>query len=144
MTRFTACRILGVASSATPEDIKHAFRKLAAEVHPDKNPNNPDAKVEFQSVNEAYQFLTNQSKPKAPPPTQPTPTVKRPTFHRPAFDPNSPQYRKMRKIASILLGKEKVDNIETVVRMSERVTKDSIKQAFDLLGIVEEEKEENT
>lgn len=52
-------KTLGVEKSATGEDIKKAFRKLAHQYHPDKN-NGDDTK--FKEVNEAYQVLSDQKK----------------------------------------------------------------------------------
>ena len=47
---------------ATPEEVKRAYRKLAAEVHPDKNPGDPKAETRFKSVNRAYQVLGDKAK----------------------------------------------------------------------------------
>ena len=51
--------ILGVPRSASEENIRKAFRKLALEYHPDRN-KSPDASDKFKEINEAYQVLTNQ------------------------------------------------------------------------------------
>lgn len=51
--------ILGVGRSATTEEIKKAFRKVARETHPDANPNNPDAESRFKLAAEAYEVLSN-------------------------------------------------------------------------------------
>lgn len=52
-------KILGVRSSATADELKAAFRTLARRYHPDVNPGNPEAEVQFKDVNEAYQVLSD-------------------------------------------------------------------------------------
>ena len=54
--------ILGVPASATQEEIKKAYRKLAAKHHPDKNPSDPKAADKFKSISEAYQTLGDAEK----------------------------------------------------------------------------------
>ena len=49
--------ILGVTKGATPEEIKAAFRKLASQHHPDRNPDDPAAAVRFKELNTSYQVL---------------------------------------------------------------------------------------
>ena len=53
---------LGVASDATQEDIKKAYRKLAMRFHPDKNAGDEEAKVRFQAISEAYSLLSDPEK----------------------------------------------------------------------------------
>ena len=51
--------ILGVPKTASADDIKKAYRKLARKYHPDVNPNDEEAKRRFQQVNEANEVLSN-------------------------------------------------------------------------------------
>ena len=57
-------KILGVAKSATPEEIKKRYRKLAMEYHPDRNKENKQAEEKFKSINEAYAVLSDPKKRK--------------------------------------------------------------------------------
>lgn len=54
--------ILGVPTSAKPEDIKKAYRKLARKYHPDINPNDKVSEKKFKEVNEANEVLSDPSK----------------------------------------------------------------------------------
>jgi molecular chaperone DnaJ len=51
--------VLGVSRAATAEDLKAAFRKLAAVHHPDKNPDDPHAHIRFKELNASYQVLSD-------------------------------------------------------------------------------------
>lgn len=51
--------VLGVSRSATADELKAAFRKLAAQHHPDKNPDDPRAHVRFKEINASYQVLSD-------------------------------------------------------------------------------------
>ena len=55
---------LGVPKNASQDDIKKAFRKLARQYHPDKNPGDKAAEEHFKEVNQAYETLSNQKKRK--------------------------------------------------------------------------------
>ncbi len=56
--------ILGVAKSASDDDIKKAYRKLAMKYHPDRNPNKKEAEERFKEINEAYAVLSDKEKRK--------------------------------------------------------------------------------
>src|SRR5436853_5134017 len=51
--------VLGVTRSATEQDLKTAYRRLAHQYHPDKNQSNPEAEEKFKEAAEAYAVLSN-------------------------------------------------------------------------------------
>ena len=56
--------VLGVSASASQDEIKKQYRKLAAKHHPDKNPNDAKAAERFKEISEAYQVLSDETKRK--------------------------------------------------------------------------------
>src|ERR1051325_6249781 len=54
--------MLGCQRTASPDDIKKAFRKLAMEHHPDRNHGNKDAEKKFKEINHAYDILKDPDK----------------------------------------------------------------------------------
>ena len=54
--------ILGIKKTASTDEIKSAFRKLAHKYHPDKNQDNKEAEEKFKEINEAYQTLNDKDK----------------------------------------------------------------------------------
>src|SRR6478752_6522083 len=57
-------KILGISKTASEEDIKKAYRKLARKLHPDLNPNDKEAHKKFQQINEANEVLSDPEKRK--------------------------------------------------------------------------------
>jgi len=56
--------VLGVSKTSSDAEIKKAFRKIALENHPDRNPDNPQAEEKFKQANEAYAVLSDSKKRK--------------------------------------------------------------------------------
>ena len=57
-------KILGVSRGASVKDIKKAYRKLALQLHPDRNPDDPRAQEKFQDLGAAYEVLSDEEKRK--------------------------------------------------------------------------------
>ena len=64
MTFIDYYKVLRIEKKATASDIKSAYRKLARKFHPDLNPNDADAKRNFQQINEANEVLSDPEKRK--------------------------------------------------------------------------------
>ena len=69
--------VLGVEKSASEDDIKKAFRKLARQYHPDLHPDDKEAEAKFKEINEAYEVLSDKDK-----------RAKYDQFGHAAFDPS--------------------------------------------------------
>jgi molecular chaperone DnaJ len=54
--------LLGISRSASADEIKKAYRKLARQCHPDANPDDPNAEARFKEISEAYVVLSDQEK----------------------------------------------------------------------------------
>ena len=54
--------VLSVSKSASEDEIKRAFRKLAKKYHPDQNKDNPNAKERFSEVSQAYEILSDKNR----------------------------------------------------------------------------------
>src|ERR1035437_4348965 len=62
MSKRDYYEILGVTKSATPEEIKKAYRKKAIQYHPDKNPGDKKSEENFKEAAEAYEVLSDSDK----------------------------------------------------------------------------------
>lgn len=62
MTKRDYYEILGVSRTAAGDELKKAFRKLAIQYHPDRNPGNKGAEEQFKEINEAYSVLADPQK----------------------------------------------------------------------------------
>lgn len=62
MSKRDYYEVLGIAKDATKDDIKRAYRKIAMENHPDRNPDNKEAEERFKEATEAYEVLNDVEK----------------------------------------------------------------------------------
>jgi len=61
MRKYRYYEILEVSRDASQDDVNAAFRRLARQWHPDRNPGNTEAEATFRRVNTAYQVLGNEA-----------------------------------------------------------------------------------
>ena len=66
MTQKTPHQILGIASHADEKEVKQAFRKLAMQYHPDRNPGDSAAEARFKEITEAYDAITKPKPAETP------------------------------------------------------------------------------
>src|SRR5262249_9187644 len=62
MSKQCYYEVLGLARSASVEELKSAYRKLAKEHHPDRNPDNHGAEQKFKEISEAYEILKDPNR----------------------------------------------------------------------------------
>ena len=62
MTKRDYYEVLGISRDADQKEIKQAYRRLAMELHPDRNPDNPEAEEKFKEAAEAYGVLSDGEK----------------------------------------------------------------------------------
>src|SRR5690606_23745534 len=62
MAKKDLYEVLGVSKTATAEELKKAYRKLAMQYHPDRNPDDASAEQKFKEISEAYDILKDDQR----------------------------------------------------------------------------------
>ena len=62
VTKVEYYEFLGVSRDCNDQELKTAYRRLAMQFHPDRNPDNPQAEEKFKQASEAYQVLSDPQK----------------------------------------------------------------------------------
>jgi hypothetical protein len=133
MTRSRAASLLGVTQNATTDELKKAFRRKAYDFHPDRN-KSPDAGARFLEIQDAYKILLTPAP--IPAVSSKIPRVNVSTLlHRPTLDVNSPTYKQIKGVAALFFGKESVERVEKGISTASTITEQSMREAFDMLGI---------